>query len=291
MNTTGKGILLAGGSGSRLYPLTSAVSKQLLPIYDKPLIYYPLSTLMLAGIRDILLITTPVDQQPFQRLLGDGSQFGIAIGYATQAAPRGLAEAFVIGRQFIGQDSVALALGDNVFYGHGLTEVLAAAAQRRMGATIFAQQVNDPGRYGVVSFDAGGRAVALEEKPQNPRSRYAVPGLYFYDHRVVDVAANLRPSPRGELEITDVNRWYLDQQQLYVQPLGRGTAWLDAGTHQSMAQAARFVESVEQRQGLKICCPEEIAYRLGYVTPEQLAAHVQRMKSPYGDYLRQLLTT
>ena len=287
----GKGILLAGGSGSRMYPLTLAVNKQLLPIYDKPLVYYPLSTLMLAGIRDVLVITNPLDQQAFQRLLGDGSQFGIAIRYATQSHPRGLADAFRIGREFIGDDSVALALGDNLFYGHGFAELLAAAAQREVGATIFAQQVNDPQRYGVVQVDAAGRAVGLEEKPANPRSPYATAGLYFYDNRVVQVAADLQPSPRGELEITDVNRWFLDRQQLHVQILGRGLAWLDAGTHQSMAQAAQFVESVEQRQGLKICCPEEIAYRLGYVTSDQLAAHVRSMQSPYGDYLRQLLTS
>jgi glucose-1-phosphate thymidylyltransferase len=284
-----KGIILAGGSGTRMYPLTIAVSKQLLPIYDKPLVYYPLSALMLAGIREVLVITTPGDQEAFQRLLGDGSHLGISISYAAQAHPNGLAEAFIIGSDFVGNDHVALVLGDNIFYGHGLPEMLAAACARDEGATIFAYQVTDPERYGVVEFDASGRAIDLVEKPTKPRSKFAVPGLYFYDNRVVDIAKNLAPSPRGEIEITDVNRWYLNEKELFVEQMGRGFAWLDTGTHESMSQASQFVETVENRQGLKICCPEEIAYRLGYISPEQLAAQAAGIKSGYGKYLRQLI--
>jgi glucose-1-phosphate thymidylyltransferase len=284
-----KGIILAGGSGTRMYPLTIAVSKQLLPIYDKPLVYYPLSALMLAGIREVLIITTPTDQEAFQRLLGDGSRFGISIEYAVQAHPNGLAEAFIIGSDFVGNDNVALVLGDNIFYGHGFPEMLAAACKRENGATIFAYQVTDPERYGVVQFDATGRAIDLVEKPTQPKSKFAIPGLYFYDNRVVDIAKNLAPSPRGEIEITDVNRWYLNERDLYVEVMGRGFAWLDTGTHESMSQASSFVETVEQRQGLKICCPEEIAVRLGYITSDQLAKQAAGIKSGYGEYLRQLV--
>lgn len=284
-----KGIILAGGSGTRMYPLTIAVSKQLLPIYDKPLVYYPLSTLMLAGIREVLVITTPTDQEAFQRLLGDGSRFGISISYAAQPQPNGLAEAFIIGSDFVGNDHVALVLGDNIFYGHGLPEMLGAACARDEGATIFAYQVTDPERYGVVEFDASGRAIDLVEKPTKPKSKFAIPGLYFYDNRVVDIAKNLAPSPRGEIEITDVNRWYLGEKELFVEPMGRGFAWLDTGTHESMSQASSFVETVENRQGLKICCPEEIAYRLGYISAEQLLSQAAGIKSGYGEYLRQLI--
>tara|TARA_R110002049_G_scaffold72490_2_gene187094 strand:- start:106205 stop:107101 length:897 start_codon:yes stop_codon:yes gene_type:complete len=284
-----KGIILAGGSGTRMYPLTVATSKQLLPVYDKPLIYYPLSTLMLSGIRDILIITTPHDADAFKRLLGDGSQFGINLSYEVQAHPNGLAEAFIIGADFIGNDDVALILGDNVFYGHGLIKLLKAAMDRACGATVFAYQVKDPERYGVVEFDDEGRAIGLEEKPLNPKSRFAVPGLYFYDSRVVDVAANLDPSDRGELEVTDVNRWYLDQHELYVETMGRGLAWFDTGTHESMLQAANFVETIELRQGLKICCPEEIAFNMGYLDAEQLREQVAGIKSSYGKYLRDLM--
>ena len=272
-----------------MYPLTIAVSKQLLPIYDKPLVYYPLSTLLLAGIRDILVITTPADQDAFHRLLGDGCKFGVSIEYAAQPQPNGLAEAFIIGREFVGNEHVALVLGDNIFYGHGLPEMLAVACGRHDGATIFAYQVRDPHRYGVIEFDSDGRAIDLVEKPKQPKSKFAVPGLYFYDNRVVDVARDLAPSPRGELEITDVNRWYLTAKELYVQPMGRGFAWLDTGTHESMSQAASFVETVEQRQGLKICCPEEIAYRMGYITADQLVKQAAGIKSGYGEYLRLLV--
>ena len=285
-----KGIILAGGSGSRLYPLTLALSKQLVPIYNKPMIYYPLSTLMLAGIRTILVITTPEDQAAFQRLLGDGRQLGLSIGYAAQPCPEGLAQAFLIGRRFIGDDPVALALGDNVFYGHGLPETLQRAAERTAGATVFAYWVRDPERYGVVEFDAAGRAVGLEEKPAKPRSPYAVTGLYFYDNRVVEIAAGLRPSARGELEITDVNRAYLAAGALHVEKLGRGIAWLDTGTHEALLQASTFIQTIEERQGLMVACVEEIAYRLGWIT----AADVARVAAPmrdnsYGQYLLRLV--
>jgi glucose-1-phosphate thymidylyltransferase len=284
-----KGIILAGGTGSRLYPITRGVSKQLLPIYDKPMVYYPLSTLMLAGIRDILLITTPDDRSHFERLLGDGSQWGIHLQYAVQPKPEGLAQAFLIGREFIQDDRVALVLGDNLFFGHGLPELLLRAAHRDEGATVFAYQVRDPERYGVVAFDSAGRATKIEEKPKMPVSNWAVTGLYFFDNRVVRYAAEVQPSWRGELEITDVNAKYLCENMLHVEKMGRGFAWLDTGTFDSLIEAASFVQTLEQRQGMKICCPEEIAYRMGLITREQLVELAGSLgKSGYGDYLLRL---
>jgi glucose-1-phosphate thymidylyltransferase len=285
-----KGIILAGGSGTRLYPLTMAISKQLVPIYNKPMVYYPLSTLMLAGIREILVITTPQDQDGFRRLLRDGSHLGLSIEYAEQARPNGLAEAFIIGRRFVGDDAVALALGDNVFYGHGFPELLRRAAVRTSGATVFAYWVRDPERYGVVEFDADGRAVGLEEKPVKPRSHYAVTGLYFYDNRIVDVAAHLEPSARGELEITDANAAYLALGGLHVEKLGRGIAWLDTGTHEALLQASTFIQTIEERQGLMVACVEEIAYKMGYIGAVDVLKIAETMKhNSYGEYLRRLL--
>jgi glucose-1-phosphate thymidylyltransferase len=284
-----RGIILAGGLGTRLFPLTIGISKQILPVYDKPMIYYPLSMLMLAGIREILVISTPEALPVFERLLEDGSQWGMRFGYQAQAQPRGLADAFIVGRQFVGDQPACLILGDNIFYGQGLPGQLRSAAQLQQGALIFAYPVRDPERYGVVEFDEHGRALSIEEKPRQPRSHYAVPGLYFYDNQVVEIAANLKPSPRGELEITDVNRTYLERGQLQVSVMGRGIAWLDAGTHESLLQAANFVQAVEERQGMMISCPEEIAYRLGFIDLEQLRRLGKRMdQNQYGQYLLRL---
>lgn len=287
-----KGIVLAGGSGTRLYPITRGVSKQLLPIYDKPMIYYPLSTLMLAGMREILVITTPHDRPYFERMLGDGRDLGLELQYAEQAKPNGIAQAFLIGEDFIGRQGCALALGDNIFYGHGFPESLERAAERTAGATVFGYQVADPERYGVVEFDGSGRAIGIEEKPEEPRSHYAVTGLYFYDEHVADVARSISPSDRGELEITDVNLEYLRQGNLQVELLGRGIAWLDTGTHESLLQAANFIQTIQERQGLKVACLEEIAYRKGYLTADDIAriAHDMR-KNRYGEYLLNMIQT
>ena len=284
------GIVLAGGSGTRLYPITQAMSKQLLPVYDKPMVYYPLSTLMLAQVRNVLIITTPHEQAFFQRLLGDGSQWGMSLHYEAQPSPDGLAQAFIIGREFIAGRPSCLVLGDNIFYGHDLSVALQRASARTEGATVFGYRVNDPTAYGVVEFDAAGRAIGIEEKPVHPRSKYAVTGLYFYDPTVVDIAASLKPSPRGELEITDVNRAYLERGALNVEMLGRGTAWLDTGSPESLLQAGQFIETIEQRQGLKVACPEEIAWRLGWISDAQVEALAAPLaKSGYGRYLQQLL--
>jgi glucose-1-phosphate thymidylyltransferase len=283
--------VLAGGSGTRLYPVTQVVSKQLLPVYDKPMVYYPLSTLMLAGIRDILVISTPQDTPRFEALLGDGKTWGLRLRYAVQAKPEGIAQAFLVARDFIGRERVALVLGDNIFHGHDLTELLARAAARERGATVFAYPVNDPARYGVVEFDARGKAVSIEEKPRQPKSRYAVTGLYFFDHQVVEIAAKLKPSARGELEISDVNRVYLERGELEVVPMGRGMAWLDTGTHEALLEASHFIETIERRQGLKIACPEEIAYRMKFIDGAQLEALAKPLeRSAYGEYLRRVIT-
>jgi glucose-1-phosphate thymidylyltransferase len=286
-----KGILLAGGSGTRLHPVTQAISKQLLPVYDKPMIYYPLSALMLAGIREILIISTPQDTPRFQSLLGDGAQWGLQLSYAVQPSPDGLAQAFLIGKEFLAGDGCCLVLGDHIFYGHDFSKPLLKAAAQTSGATVFAYPVRDPERYGVVEFDAAGKAISLEEKPEKPKSRYAVTGIYFYDAQVVSVAEQIEPSPRGELEITDVNRWYMDRGQLRTELLGRGMAWLDTGTHDSLLEASNFIQTIEHRQGLKVACPEEIAFRLGYITRDQLAALAEKIgKSTYANYLKSVLT-
>ncbi|MDP9051866.1 MAG: glucose-1-phosphate thymidylyltransferase RfbA [Acidobacteriota bacterium] len=285
-----KGIILAGGSGTRLHPVTEAVSKQLLPVYDKPMIYYPLSALMLAGIRDVLVISTPADTPRFEQLLGDGSRWGIQLQYAVQPSPDGLAQAFLIGKEFLAGEGCCLVLGDNIFFGHDFAKQLRDASQRTEGATVFAYAVQDPERYGVVEFDANRKAIYLEEKPAKPKSRYAVTGIYFYDHQIVGVAEAMKPSPRGELEITDVNRWYLERGQLTTELMGRGMAWLDTGTHDSLLEASMFIQTIEKRQGLKVACLEEIAYRQGYIDEAQLRALAARMaKSSYGEYLKRII--